>query len=213
MSPDPVSPDPVLDHLVLATPDLVATTASVAARTGVTPVAGGRHLGVGTANTLLGLGGGAYLEIIGPDPQAEPGHAPRPFRIDALDRARLVTWAVRPSDLDAIAAAARRQGYDPGVPAPMQRRTVDGQLLRWRLTPAEFARSDGLVPFLIDWGDSPHPTSRALPQVRLRAFHATHPDPGAVRRLLDAVGARLEVTDGPAALHVELDTPRGPVLL
>ena len=49
----------------------------------------------------------------------------------------------------------------------MQRRTADGQLLQWRLTPAEFARSDGLVPFLIDWGASPHPTSQALPEVRL----------------------------------------------
>ena len=98
----------MLDHLVLATPDLEATTTAVAERTGVTPVAGGRHVGVGTANTLLGLGDGAYLEIIGPDPQAEPGHAPRPFRIDSLDRPRLVTWAVRPADLDATVATARR---------------------------------------------------------------------------------------------------------
>lgn len=203
----------MLDHLVLATPDLAATTAAVAERTGVTPVAGGRHLGVGTANTLLGLGDGAYLEIIGPDPQAAPGHAPRPFRIDELDRARLVTWAIRPADLDATVVAARHQGYDPGDPAPMQRRTADGQLLQWRLTPAEFARSDGLAPFLIDWGASPHPTSQALPQVRLRDFRATHPDPAAVSRMLDALGASLPVAEGPAALHAELDTPDGPVPL
>jgi hypothetical protein len=203
----------VLDHLVLATPDLLTTTEVVAARTGVTPVAGGRHLGIGTANTLLGLGDGAYLEIIGPDPRAEPGHAPRPFRIDELADARLVTWAVRPPDLDATLATARERGYDAGAPYPMQRRTDDGELLRWRLTRAEYERSDGLVPFLIDWGDTPHPTSRPLPEVRLREFTGTHPDPEAVRTLLSALGVRLDVTPGPAGLYAVLDTPNGAVAL
>ncbi len=198
---------------MLATPDLLATTKVVAARTGVVPVAGGRHLGIGTANTLLGLGGGAYLEIIGPDPQAAAGHAPRPFLIDELDDARLVTWAVHPPDLDATLTTARDCGYDPGTAYPMQRRTDDGQLLRWRLTRAEYERSDGLVPFLIDWGDTPHPTSRPLPEVGLRQFTGTHPDPDTVGRLLAALGVRLDVTEGPPGLHAVLDTPNGAVAL
>ena len=198
---------------MLATPDLLTTTKVVAARTGVTPVAGGRHLGIGTANTLLGLGDGAYLEIIGPDPKAEPGHAPRPFLIDELADARLVTWAVHPPDLDTTLATAREHGYDPGTAYPMQRRTDDGQLLRWRLTRAEYEHSNGLVPFLIDWGDTPHPTSRPLPEVRLRELTGTHPDPDTVGRLLSALGVHLDVTAGPAGLHAVLDTPNGTVAL
>jgi hypothetical protein len=55
-----------LDHLVLATPDLAATVADFTERTGIAPVAGGAHVGLGTRNYLVSLGGSRYLEIIGP---------------------------------------------------------------------------------------------------------------------------------------------------
>ncbi len=76
----------VLDHLVLATADLATTAAAVAAATGVTPSAAVSHVGVGTANMLLALGDGAYLEVIGPDPTQDGVDAPRPFGVDALRR-------------------------------------------------------------------------------------------------------------------------------
>lgn len=62
-----------LDHLALAGPDLDLLVAEFAERSGVTPVRGGSHTGLGTANFLVGLGGGAHLEFIRPDPgQPEP---------------------------------------------------------------------------------------------------------------------------------------------
>jgi hypothetical protein len=57
----------VLDHLVVVTPDLAATTAGVEAALGVRQSVGGRHVGRGSANTLLALGNGAHLEIVGRD--------------------------------------------------------------------------------------------------------------------------------------------------
>ena len=63
------------------------------------------------------------------------------------------------------------------------------------------------------WGDTPHPTSRPLPEVRLRELRATHPDPDNVRRLLHALDVELDLAEGPAALHAVLDTPNGPVAL
>src|SRR4051794_14713483 len=125
----------VLDHIVLATADLEATTAAVAEATGVTPSPGGRHLGVGTANTLLALGGGAYLEVIGPDPTQSPVSGPRPFGIDDLGGdARLATFAVRVDGIDVVVAAARAAGHDPGEARSMQRAAPDGTMLTWRLT-------------------------------------------------------------------------------
>lgn len=204
----------MLDHLVLAAPVLADAVAQFAELTGVTPVPGGSHVGVGTANYLVGLGSSAYLEIIGPDPaQAEPDR-PRPFLVDRLDAGRMVTWAVRPADLDTTVATARACGYDPGTAVPMSRRSPAGDLLEWRLTAAELENSAGLVPFLIDWGTTAHPTTRELPLTPLVSMRARHPRPEAVQRMLAALDADLEVTQGEAAGFIVVVTgAHGPVTL
>ena len=72
-----------IDHIVLAVPDLADGVAGFEGLTGVRPV-GRSHEGLGTANFLVGLGVGAYLEIIGPDPDRPRPGRPRPFGIDDL---------------------------------------------------------------------------------------------------------------------------------
>ena len=128
----------VVEHLVLATPDLAATTAAVAAATGVRPSEGGRHVGVGTANTLLALGGGAYLEVIGPDPTQDAVHGSPTVRHRCTGRQwRRASGDVRrPGDRHRRCASPRPDaaGYDPGEAWSMQRATPDGGLLAWRLT-------------------------------------------------------------------------------
>ncbi|MDF3298538.1 VOC family protein [Streptomyces tropicalis] len=203
-------PPVTLDHLVLATPDLEATVADFTRRTGVAPAAGGAHVGLGTRNHLVSLGGSRYLEIIGPDPAQPPPRDARPFGVDGLAAARTVTWAIRPPDLDAAVATARARGYDPGEVREMSRRRPDGTLLRWRLTDGA-GHPTGLVPFLIDWGDSVHPTASGLPVTWLLELSATAPDPDGLRPLLSAVGAGLRPARGPAGLSFTVDTPRGPV--
>jgi hypothetical protein len=208
----------VLDHIVVAAPDLAAAVTWFTDLTGVRPVPGGRHQGLGTANYLAGLGGGAYLEILGPDPDPDPDQPaagrPRPFGIGELPFPRVATWAIRPDDLDRQIAAARANGYDPGQPQAMSRATPDGEVLRWRLTPLDPTIGDGLVPFLIDWGDTPHPTTRGLPTVPLVSFEATHPAPDSVRPALAALGVDLPVRAGDrAALTVVLEGRHGPVTI
>lgn len=203
----------LLDHLVYGVTDLRAGVEQFHALTGARPVAGGRHEQHGTANYLLGLGTGAYLEIIGPDPDA--GRPPGLFGLDRLREPRLLTWAVRPPDLDACVAASRAAGYDPGEPASMSRRTGDGALLAWRLTADTVAETGGVVPFLIDWTGSPLPSDSGLPQVGLHAFTVHTPDPERSQHQLAALG----VTDVPvesaatAGLSCMLDCPTGRISL
>ncbi|MFK0280961.1 VOC family protein [Streptomyces sp. NPDC090499] len=202
---------PLLDHLVLATPDLAATVADFARRTGVAPAPGGAHPDFGTRNHLVSLGGASYLEIIGPDPDRSPLPGGTVFGVDGLTTARTVTWAISPPDLDAAVAAARDRGYDPGTPYPMSRRRPDSTLLQWRLTGGDSAHPSGLVPFLIDWGDSPHPAASGLPVTPLLAVSATAPDPAEIRPLLAALGTDLLLSEGPVSLSFTVDTPHGPV--
>lgn len=203
-----------LDHLVYAGPVLGALVAEVHAATGVAPQPGGSHEGRGTANVLLGLGRGRYLELLGPDPdQGEPDR-PRPLRVDQVSAPTMVGWAVRTPGIDQLVDSARADGYDPGPAAPMSRRTPEGELLSWRLTPPE-GGYDGAVPFLIDWQDSPHP-SEGLPAVSLREVLIAHPQVSDVRAALTAVGAfdliRLQPGDT-FRMSIVLDTPNGDVTL
>ena len=200
--------DPALDHLVLATPDLAAAVADLAERCGVTPVRGGSHVGRGTANHLLGLSPTSYLEVVGPDPDQPQPSRPRPFGIDDLDRTRLVTWAVHPASPDDVVARARAAGDDPGRLEAMSRRTPAGDLLAWRLTPDR-----GVLPFVIDWGATPHP-ARGLPTVGLRSLTLRHPDPVALTARLTALGVTATVGRATApGLEAVLATPRGEVAL
>jgi hypothetical protein len=198
----------VLDHLVYAGPDLADAVARVTALTGVTPAPGGRHVGLGTANHLADLGAGMYLEVIGPDPAQPDPEAPRPFGIDELTEPALVAWAVRTTDIDATVAAARAHGFDPGDPMEMSRETGDGETLRWRLTPPSVPGA--LAPFLIDWGSTPHPTTRDLPSLPLLMVTGTHPDPDSVLTVMDALGLELLVRRAAkAGLTAALRTPEG----
>ena len=204
----------MIDHIVFAVPHLAHGVAEFERRTGVQPVKGGSHVGLGTANHLVGLGGGAYLEIIGPDPDQPDPADPRPFGIDNLARPRVVTWCIRPPDFDGAIATAKARGYDPGPPRAMSRRTSQGTLLAWRLTLGAALPADGLVPFLIDWGATAHPTTGAMPTLPLVSLAGVHPQPADVQRNLTALDVDLPVGPGhEPRLLVTLRSPVGPVVL
>jgi hypothetical protein len=204
----------VIDHLVYGTSDLARTVARLA-DLGIALSPGGQHVGLGTRNHLADLGGGAYLEVIGADPEQPAPAQPRPFGIDALAGERLITWAARTDAIDEAVAAARAGGHDPGPAREMRRDRPDGVRLAWRLTAPPAPELDGLVPFLIDWADTPHPAASAARGARLVELRASHPEAAAVTSWLDALGVRadLAVTAGPRTFTAVLQTPAGTVEL
>ena len=202
-----------VDHVVYAAPELEAAVADLELRLGVRAAYGGAHPGAGSHNALLDLGGGAYLEIIAPDPgQPEPSGRARPFGLDDLDAARLVGWAAKASDLPGRVAAARAAGYDPGEARAMRRRRPDGVELAWMLTTGG-PGAGGLAPFLIDWGATPHPAASAPQGCRLVGLWGRHPQAEAVRASLAALGVELPVEAGAVGLVARLETPNGVVEL
>ncbi|MEI8412053.1 MULTISPECIES: VOC family protein [unclassified Kribbella] len=198
----------MLDHLVFASRDLEAAVERFAAATGVEPVEGGRHEGWGTRNYLVGFGATSYLEIIGPDLE-RPGSRPAPFGIDRLAGDRLVTWAVRPDNIEAAARTAKEAGADLGPILPMSRATPTGEVVSWRLAMRHPAPYDGIVPFLIDWGTSRHPAGSGLPSVELLEFGATYPRPEEVSAVLEALDVSLTVVAGEPGLRATVAGPGG----
>jgi hypothetical protein len=193
----------VIDHLVYAVPELAEAIDRFERATGVRPAYGGAHPGMGTHNALVSFGN-SYLELIAPDPeQPDPGR-PRPFGIDDLaDESRLVTFAVHPiagESIDGLVAAARAVGHDPGEPIPMSRLRPDGVELRWRLTFPTHPTGDGLIPFVIDWGDTENPARSAPGDVELGAIRWTHPNAEPVARARTALGFTDVVEPATAAM-------------
>ena len=185
--------DGELDHLVYATPDVDATVADLEAKLGVRPTTGGRHMGRGTRNALIGLSEFSYLEILGPDETQTDVPRPLWFGIDTLTAPRLVTWAVQLGDVERVMGDAARAGVMLGTLSHGSRETADGSTIRWRLTNPDVMLDDGLVPFLIDWGRSRHPAATAPRGVTLRSFRGEHPQAERVLRHVAAVGASLPI--------------------
>lgn len=204
-----------VDHIIYAVPELELGIADMEARLGVRAVRGGAHPGLGTHNALLSLGGGAYLEIIAPDPNQPTPAQPRPLGMDDLTGPKLIGWAANAPSLEALVGEAGARGYPMFAPAPGQRRTPDGAVLTWRSTALEnYTFGDGLVPFFIDWGETPSPAVTAPRGARLISLRAVHPDPGAIRPVLDAMGVSLAVATAPAPeLIAVIEGPRGRIEL
>ena len=201
-----------IDHLVYATPDLQPGIDSVEKLIGVRATPGGQHPGRGTRNALLSLGPGVYLEIIGPDPEQAPPSQPRPFGIDRLTGPRLVTWAAKGTDLEHWSSDVRAKGVQLGTVIPGSRRRSDGVLLSWRYTDPRTVVADGIAPFFIDWGTTPHPASTAAQGASLVDLRAEHPDVKEVQALLDALQLDLRVQAGPTpTLIATVNGPRGRV--
>lgn len=203
-----------VDHLIFGTPHLERGVSRLEKLLGVRAAAGGKHPAYGTHNALLALGPDCYLEVMAPDPGAPRPDGPRLFGLDDLSEPRLVTWVAKHSEPERAAERARRAGVDLGGVSEGGRQKPDGSWVRWRITDPFAPRLDGVVPFLIDWGSTPHPAGGAAPGCVLRGLRAEHPDPDRARGALEALGLVLRVERAArASLIATIEGPRGAVEL
>jgi len=220
-----------LDHLVIAARTLEEGADFIAAKLGVEMTGGGAHPLMRTHNRLLNLWGGAYLEVIAIDPNAEPietPETPRP-RLFALDdpaqRKRLeagpqlVHWVVgvnRPKSLTRWQAqhperipavvAMTRGGNAWGLTVP-----ADGAFPAWQ------GAGDGLLPSLIQWDTPQHP-SESLPEtgIALKSLTGFHPRAHLISEQLAWLGVshlmQVEVTAGTPVLVAEFELADGSIV-
>jgi hypothetical protein len=206
------------DHLVVAASTLEQGEDHLESLLGVRPQRGGKHVAMGTHNSLLKLGERSFLEVIAIDPDGVGPARPRWFGLDTealrsrlRDSPRLIHWVARTDNID---AARRACPIDPGDVHVMKRGT-----LSWRITiPADgHLPGDGILPTLIQWADERHPADSIRESgLRLAALAGAHPEPGAMHAALAALslGETIKVTFAVTPrLAALVRTPRGPVAL
>jgi hypothetical protein len=196
------------DHLILGCNDLDLGIALVEERTGVRAAAGGAHPGRGTRNALLALGPGRYLEIIARDP-AQSTLAWFPALAE-MREPRLLGWAARTPDLDALAPRLRGAGIGFQGPTAGSRTRADGTTLRWR-TLMLADDQHGLLPFFIAWApDAVHPSADSPSGCVLTRFAIEAPDPDRLAALTRVLGVSVPVAHAPAPrLLASVEGPAG----
>jgi hypothetical protein len=204
-----------VDHLVFACPDLASGIEYIEDLFGVMPQQGGRHPSWGTHNAVLSLGHSTYFEIIAPDPDALDGfHRPEVFTGDGAGS--LTTWAAALDDLPLRHARAEKAGHLFGEVLEGSRVTEFGARLKWSLTDPLTRLKDGVVPFMIDWGSSPHPSGSSPQGCFLRELRLSHPESDSVSAIFSDTGiimrdiVKLEYAEQ-FKLVALIDTPRGEV--
>jgi hypothetical protein len=186
-----------VDHLVYAATDLESAVGDLERHLGVRATPGGQHMGRGTRNALIALGPVSYLEILAPDPAQPMPAGGRWLGVDSPRLPRLTAWAAKSTALDRRVADAALRGVQIGAVRSGSRRRPDGVALSWQFTDPATVLADGLAPFFIDWGASPHPAATASGRASLIDFRAEHPEAEHVRELLVSVGVDLPVEHGP----------------
>jgi hypothetical protein len=207
-----------LDHLVVAAASLEQGEDHLESVLGVRPRRGGKHVAMGTHNSVLRLGDGIYLELIAVDPDGIKPDRPRWFDLDRpsmraslAQGPRLIHWVARCADIE---AAQKISPSDHGSIYPMARAPYS-----WRITIPDDGHlpGEGLIPTLIEWADARHPAD-ALPDDRIRVvtMAGAHPEPATIRAALGSLGMAemLKVTYSVTPrLAAMLRTPRGTITL
>lgn len=202
-----------LDHILWSAPDLDDGARTIELLTGVKPARGGAHPGLGTRNSLVALDAGRYFEIISPDP-AQDLTGNRGGRIAAQARSGLTTFAIASDDLVSLRDAALGEGLTVNGPIAMHRKTPGGARLDWTILYLEDARFGEAIPFVIDWGNTPHPSASAPSGCGLKSFAALHPEAESLAKLYSALGVPVAVERAAYPGFIAgLATPRGDVVL
>ncbi len=195
-----------VDHILYGTPDLSEGMDRIERLLGVRPVPGGRHPQYGTRNALAAIGPSCYLEVMAPDPSLPAPERGVLFGLSELSEPRLVSWVLRRGSIDRVAAAVGLGPVSAG-----RRERDDGTVVSWRLSDPYADRLGRVVPFLIDWGDTPHPANSAPPAGELVRLRLEHPTPDRVRSALGVLGVEPATAAG-AGPPIEVDMGEAPRL-
>lgn len=227
-----------LDHLVVAARSLDEGHRWLRQRLGVDMQPGGPHVGLGTHNCLLNLGGGNYLELIAPDPSqpeptmlddsGRPVRRPLPFGMDdpkvqalLAERPRLQHFVMRTNQLEAAMASV---DYECGEVMSMRRGELHWKFgirkegmpqLRGDTPEYRHVGPAFVLPVFIDWGNTPHPADTLEYRgVTLQGLNIAAPSRFLVRLAGIDHDPRIRLIEATSAtLAAELLTPNGWLML
>lgn len=202
-----------IDHFIWIAKDYENGKKTIMEKFETAPVDGGKHLGYGTQNALLGLGENLYLEILSPDlEQAQPNHWSR--AIFAANSDGIFHWAAKCSDLKSLHNKALACGYESSGPLAFSRKAPNGEIFSWQLLFLGGHNFGALVPFFIDWGNTPHPSKNIPMGGQLYRFSLASPQANSLRKFMQSLDINVDITQSEIArIDIEVKTKNSTISL
>ena len=199
-----------IDHIVYAVPDLHKAIKALGKKLGVEPVYGGKHQTFGTHNALVGLGKGCYLELLAADQENTDVFPPRWMGVDIISKPTITRWAIVSDDIDEQARKLQNINPDMGHVQQGMRRKTDGSLLRWKLAMPLPKPEVEVIPFILDWQGSIHPSHDLENTCSIHSFSLGHPNARYMSHALKQAGIEADIQESEQSfIKLQLKTPNG----
>ncbi len=202
--------DNVLDHIVLAVPDLDAAMDQFEEMTGIRPTPVGPLQGLGAKTAHIGLNDNRYLELLAPDFDM-PG--PLGEELAQLQKGTITPYyySIRSSEVSRLIEGYIYDvlGWDPDHIAMVQA-LPDKSIRQWDMLTMYGHDVGGAAPCYVKWKDQAHhPTASIALKATLTSCTVQAPKGHDVHKLITGVGG-IKIKYGQPLLEVTFKSPKGP---
>ena len=204
-----------LDHISYACTkaEFTDVVQGIGSELGATFRDGGRHPQFGTANFILPLADGRYIEVVTAldHPAAEKAAFGRAVSQRASDGGGWFSWVIAVDDISAVEERLGRPSREGHRIRP------DGHQLRWKQIGVLDIMEDPQLPFFVQWlseaedHPSADPSAISIAKVELAGDHDTiHAFVGdAAEQFLDGIAIEWVEDEEPGIKAVWFNTPNG----
>lgn len=199
-----------IDHIVYAVKDLDQAVSDFEQETGIKVASGGQHLDHGTHNALIRIGERSYLEFIAKDPNLDQPQEGAWMGLDVLQGNKITRWSLATSQISTDAQLINARHPDLGIVKEGSRMKKDGTLLKWKMSNVLPNPEVDVIPFLLNWEASVHPTKGLPLACGIIDFKIVANNKDELVPLFDKLGARCSMMSGAESkIELVLGTPKG----
>jgi hypothetical protein len=197
-----------IDHIVYVTSNLEQSVDEFGSHLGIEIHHGGVHPEKGTHNALFRIGTKSYFEILAPLPDS--GIKPEWLGSYDTNFERVSAICVVSDNLKEDVKQLSSLSEKKYEIVEGRRQTADQKMLQWKLGIHDALKYIDEYPFLIDWGNSSHPSATLESNVELKRLEIHAPDPDKVKILYPEIpGTTMIFKPGKPSISVTLQSPKG----
>jgi Glyoxalase-like domain len=202
--------DDVIDHIVLAAPDLEEALEQFQKMTGIEAKIFGSINGIGIRCARISFNDSTYLEIIAPDAK-QPGPIGQLIKAKGIKELTPFHFAIRSSKTEQLKDEVGKYGYVPDH-ITMFGGSKDGTPKKWEMLYLYGHKLGGICPYFINWTNADHPCA-TLPVVgKLKKFTLRAPKDDPIHQLLEHVGVKeINIVEGTPKMSFQFSSPEGTI--